>query len=117
MLEIQQKQLDRAVQVLVMLGCEYAIKTPDGTITGTLTVAEPEKPKHTRGPRRDYALYCIPERVKAMKVGDVDVFKRIGDDDIEALRSNISSTGFSAFGKGNFTTTVTNGEVQCMRTA
>ena len=64
MLDIQKKQFDRAVQVLDILGCTYAIKTPDNDVVGVLKIAEPEKPKrkHT-SPRHDYSLYCIPERV------------------------------------------------------
>lgn len=116
MLEIQKKQFDRAVQVLDMLGCTYAIKAPDGTTTGTLQLADPVKPKRA-SPRHDYSLYCIPERVKVMKVGDVDVYKVIGEDSAEGVRSSVSACGSTVFGRGNFTTTVINGEIQCMRTA
>jgi hypothetical protein len=118
MIEIQAKQLVRAMQVLDMLNCEYAIKTPDGEVFGVLKIAEPEKPKRKhKNPRKDYSLYCIPDRVGAMKVGDVEVLKPLEGDTVSQLASNVSSHGITRYGKGNFTTTTANGECQCMRLA
>ncbi len=116
MIEIKAKQLVRALQVLDMLECEYAVKTPEGEVHGTLPIADKPKRKH-KNPRKDYKLYCIPDRVGAMKVGDVEVFKPLEGDTAKQIASNVSSHGIARFGKGNFTTTVVNGELQCMRVA
>ena len=116
MLEIQEKMLHGAIKTLTLLNCEFAVKMPDGTVAGTLKVETSATRTRLRR-RHDFSAYNIPERVDAMKVGDVDVYPCPDPKEREALRNCISAKGCTRFGKGTFTTGVVREEVQCMRTA
>ena len=113
MLEIQKQQFNKALGILNMLGCEYAIKLTDGQIIGKLPVADAAsikvgkngKVRKARKPSRDYSTFCIPDKVNAMGVGDVLVIEaRDGFTPVE-IQANVCTYGVHRFGKGNFTTT------------
>ncbi len=116
MIEIQTRQLQRALSTLSMLGCHYAVRDPDGNMHGALKVEEPKPPGKHRNPRRDLSMYCFAEKIDTLQVGEVVVFDNLTPDAVAAVRSNVSSRGVAKFGKGNFTSMSTPNSVQGMRT-
>ena len=116
MLDIQMKELAKARRILDVLGCKYAIVLPDGAMLGELPILKQSKEKIK--PRKDYSALRIPERVSAMKVGDVLEIEAVADLTLGEIQGNISSYGTTTFGAGNFTTSRNkrNNTVECMRT-
>jgi hypothetical protein len=115
MLEIQRTQFTRALAILDQLGCQYAVKDPDGGTWGVLLVVEQKR--KNKAPRRDMSHLMIPAKVDPMLIGDVVVFESVPMDLLAGVGSNISSRGVSRFGKGNFTIQTVRDSIQCMRLA
>jgi hypothetical protein len=114
MIEIQTKQLQKALATLELLGCKYAVQDADGTMHGVLVV-EVQKTRKHKNPRRDLSKYEFAKTVDPLKVGDVVVYDDLTPEEVVVVRGNISSRGVAKFGKGSFTTMSTDSSVQGMR--
>ena len=116
MIEIQVHQFRKALSILDFLGCTYAVKDPDGAMHGVLIVEEPKPERKHRRPRRDLSVYGFSTKIDPMKIGDVVVFDNLSPEEVETVRSNVSSRGVAKFGKGNFVSMSTPTSIQGMRT-
>lgn len=93
----QREALEVAIKILDAQGCKYKVITADGAEFGVLEVA----PERKRARRRDLSHFGYPEKVRAMKVGDVIVFKAADEDEMASVASSASSVGIQTFGRGS----------------
>lgn len=112
--KIQQKVIEDAMRKLLAANCKFAILLPDGEKLGDLELALPKK--HGKGSRiNNFIRTGYRERVRAMKVGDVEVFETDGTS-IKNYQSAICSCGLRAFGNGHFNTCINGSTIEAMRT-
>lgn len=106
--ELKQRVLLDALKRIDNLGVRYKIIAPDGAEYGTLMAVQPQPekqrkrkpPKYERNALRDYVLGFIGK----MAPGD-EVTVPVGDFDIKAVQSSLSSRAGSLWGEGNYLTT------------
>ena len=117
MKEVQMRELQRALNLMTAMGCQYKIITPEGESFGDLVVEQPKKRKRNLdGKFGDMAAYYKPLVNLEMAVGDVieipvNGFRK------EAMRAGICSYLIKHWGKGTYTTMYSNECIQVMRTA
>lgn len=114
---IVEAAIERVVRNLTATGCKYAIQKPDGEwLLQGVEVKPPTKPK--RQPKYTKKNHFAPTgyigKVKAMAVGDVEVFA-IGAFPRDAFRSSIAGAALAAFGKGNAQTCFADDTIQLLR--
>jgi hypothetical protein len=121
MKEVQQQALEKALRILDALqgSVKYKVITEQGDEYGELEVMPPKK--KNRLPRVHYAAYTelYKNKMQVAQVGDVLQFSH---SDIaaaggtpESMRSTITAYACGVWGKGNYTSTVTNDNVEIMR--
>jgi hypothetical protein len=110
-MSIKEKTIERLVNQLANLGCEFKVITEDGTEYGELT-ATSKKHKTEVLKHVDYKTVMAN-----MGVGDVEVLVCPPHVPIESLRSSISGHGAFTYGAGTFTTMCNkdNGTVEVLR--
>jgi hypothetical protein len=97
-MSIKEKTIERLVNQLANLGCEFKVITEDGTEYGELNAVSK---KH----KTDVLKHVDYKTVLAnMKAGDVEVLVCPEGIPLESLRSSISGHGASNYGAGTFTT-------------
>ena len=117
MKELQQKELLRIVKFIEAIGCKYKIITDDGQEFGSLVVTEEKS--HKRKAKRPYG-----ELINFYK-GLVDLNSPVGEVQVipcndykpNELRGAICSYVGKSWGNGNYTTCVTDGKIEILRTA
>ena len=117
MIEVQKRFLMRAIDQLTILGCKYAIQLPDGEIIGDLEVKVKKEPKPIKSgkPRNSYKHLGFKEKLVSVPMGEVAVFDIPEGCTITQLQGLITGLAGHAWGKGNYTSTQHNGQVQIMR--
>jgi hypothetical protein len=110
---VEQKVLADAIKKITALGFQFAIIDRDGRKHGDLEVAtEPAVP------RNDFRQFGYIERVRAMQVGDVEVFEIHDASARENYRSAVVGCGIKAFGTGTMTSCFNAaGNLEVMRVA
>lgn len=119
MIELQKRELARAVKLIEMLGCKYKVISPDGEEFGGLTVVIPKPPRPKRNLRLPYgtvAEYYKPFIDVNLNVGEVIEIPK-GNFKVELLRSGICSYLTRVWGNKTYVTMMTKDTVQVMRTA
>jgi hypothetical protein len=116
MLTTQNNAIDRALKLLDAVGCQYGIVTPDGRSFGVLpakaTVAS--RPRK-RKPPTNFRQTGYPQKLRQMKVGDVERFTPPAGAPAPRMQKTIHGTCCRLWGAGSFTTAVTNGAVEVLR--
>lgn len=97
-MSIKEKTIERLVNQLANLGCEFKIITEDGTEYGELT-ATSKKHKTAVLKHVDYKTVLAN-----MDVGSVEVLVCPVDVPLESLRSSISGHAAAQYGAGTFAT-------------
>ncbi len=119
MIELQKRELAKAVKLIEMLGCKYKVITPDGEEFGGLTVVQPKPPRTKRNfsfPYGTVAEYFKPFIDINLKVGEVIEIPK-GNFKVEVLRSGVCSYLTRVWGRKTYVTMMTKDTVQVMRTA
>ena len=116
--EIIETTIARAVTLLLACGCTFVLSKPDGEIVEHGMQASPPiipviKP-HRKRTVHHFKTTGYIDRIKAMQVGDVEVFETAGYP-FEAYRSAISSQASHQWGKGNGTSIKQGSTVQLLR--
>lgn len=97
-MSIKEKTIERLVNQLANLGCEFKIITEDGTEYGELTAVSK---KH----KTDVLKHVDYKTVLAnMTVGSVEVLVCPDNVPLESLRSSISGHAAAQYGAGTFAT-------------
>jgi hypothetical protein len=108
MREIENRVLNRALQMLDAIKCEYAVVDADGNQHGELQI----KPKKAEKPKRPlkYEWGSLTNHVRPlvqnMKIGEVVVVP-IAPFDLASVQGLIGSCCFKLWGKGNHTACLT----------
>lgn len=105
--ELKQRVLIDALKRIDNLGVQYKIIAPDGAEYGTLVAVQPtpekerkrQPPKYERNALRNHVLGFIG----TMNPGD-EVFVPVGDFDVKAVQSSLSSRAGTLWGEGNYLT-------------
>lgn len=84
---------------LKLIGCDYIIRRPDGTIVSDGEVSD-LKPKPKHGALRNYVRKYLTD----MKPGETRHVPYSDEFDRKAVVKSVSSEAFAVFGKGNFAT-------------
>lgn len=115
MLEIQKKELLKALKLLAAFNCKYKVITPEGEEFGMLEV-KPEKAKrpsrHPHGAIRDYLKELVNLDLGLGEVQEIEIAYFYP----EEIRGGICSWLQDNWGKGTYTTCVVEDRVQLMRT-
>ena len=108
--------LKKALSMLDVLGCKYAVLDPDGVEYGTLTVVN--KTGITRKRTGMDYLSIYKDRVLAMQPSDtIEEFVPPDGMPIERLRSALTAYCTAKWGKDTYTSQVKDGKVLLMRYA
>lgn len=112
-MSVKQQALEKALQILDALKCEYKIITSDGQEHGDLVVVANRKRSKPLLPIGTYANYIRPHLEK-MQVGDVAVVpfgKFTGGD----LQSNIGARAIHLWGAGSYKSCINGDAVEVLR--
>jgi hypothetical protein len=105
MREIEKKVLNRALQMLDAIKCEYAVVDADGNQHGELQI----QPKKTKRPMK-YEWGALTNHVRPlvqnMKIGDV-VKVPVAPFDVASVQGLVGSCCFKLWGKGAHTASIT----------
>jgi hypothetical protein len=121
MKDVQQQALDKALRILDALrgNVKYKVITEQGDEYGELEVVVPKK--KTRQTKLHYAAYTelYKNKMQAAEIGDVLQFSHKDIAAVngtpESMRSTITAYGCHIWGKGNYTSTITDDNVEIMR--
>ena len=105
MREIENKVLNKALQMLDALKCEYAIVDSDGTKHGELQI-QPKKAKRPVKYEWGALTNHIRPLVQSIKIGEV-VKVPVAPFDIESVQGSVGSLCFKLWGRGNHTSALT----------
>ena len=121
MKDVQQQALDKALRILDALrgSVKFKVITDEGDEYGELEVVVPKR--KNRQTKLHYAAYTelYKTKMQAAEIGDVLQFshKDIAavNGTAESMRSTITAYGCHIWGKGNYTSTITDDNVEIMR--
>lgn len=106
---IEKQMLDKVSAVLGHLGMEWAIKTSDGVVHGTLKVEAPKSAKKKRDPIYPYGT--LKAHLNKCGINNIMVNTHAiiptGGMDAEVVRRSICSHGSQNWGNGTYKTAIT----------
>jgi hypothetical protein len=102
MLEVQEKKLRQAIDILSLLGTDFKVITPDGVEYGDLEVKAKKPTTSVKGlpryPRGEVRKFFLP-LLTGMKAGDAKVID-CKSYDARVISRDISSYSINTFGLG-----------------
>ena len=119
MTEIQIQAANRAIILLRAAGVDYKVILPDGTEHGDLEVVVHKKRTRTQRVPSGSLMPLYKSKLDAAQIGDV---VQISIEDAakygatpEGMRSSITAYANNLWGKGSYTSTVTDTHVELLR--
>jgi hypothetical protein len=101
---IQEVAINKAIQILVNMKCEFAVITPTGKKFGNLEVSEQNK-RNLKYPMGTLKNYYHPY-LKDLEVGAA-TFIPVGEFSADQLQSSLSAWCSTNWGKGTYATRTT----------
>jgi hypothetical protein len=112
-MSVREHALDKALQILEALKCQYKVITIDGKQHGDLVVMDNRKKKRPLLPIGTYSNYIRPHLEK-LEVGDVAVLP-FGDFVGGDLQSNVGARAIHLWGAGSYKSCITGKTVEVLR--
>lgn len=107
----------RAIQLLTASGMEYAVRMPDGSLAGTLKIADPvtKKPKQVKNHfEKDYAYI---KTLEAMEVNGSYKWTMPTKELAVSFQRSVCGTASRKWGNDSYITTVVDCTVEILRLA
>lgn len=105
MKEIQLKELQRMINFIEAVGCQYKIITPDGEEFGKLETKPARKRRERRHEYGELIAFYKPQVDLESAIGSVQEIS-VGDFQAEEIRSGVCSMLSKAWGKEAYTTSI-----------